>query len=156
TGEEDVRLRGFSLAQAGDIYIDGLRDPALYERDTFNNDRVEVLKGSASMLFGRGSTGGVVNQVSKQPCLMHAHEGTVSMGSGRDVRLTGDFNVKTGEDAAVRLNLMTEQADHWGAKVDKLGIAPTVRWGIGTANEFSAGLYHLQFDNVPLYNHPWV
>ncbi|RYY87244.1 MAG: TonB-dependent siderophore receptor, partial [Comamonadaceae bacterium] len=41
TGEEDVRLRGFSLGQAGDIYRDGLRDGVLYERDTFNEDRVE-------------------------------------------------------------------------------------------------------------------
>ena len=61
TGEEDVRLRGFSLGQAGDIYIDGMKDAPLIERDTFNHDRVEVLKGSASMLFGKGSTGGVVN-----------------------------------------------------------------------------------------------
>jgi len=67
TGEEDVRLRGFSLGQAGDIYVDGLRDAPLIERDTFNQDRVEVLKGSASMLFGKGSTGGVVNQVNKAP-----------------------------------------------------------------------------------------
>ncbi len=65
TGEEDVRMRGFSLQQAGDIYVDGLRDAPLIERDTFNLDRVEVLKGSASMLFGKGSTGGVVNQVNK-------------------------------------------------------------------------------------------
>lgn len=57
TGEEDVRMRGFSLQQAGDIYVDGLRDAPLVERDTFNMDRVEVLKGSASMLFGKGSTG---------------------------------------------------------------------------------------------------
>ena len=57
TGEEDVRLRGFSLGQAGDIYTDGMKDAPLYERDTFNLDRVEVLKGSASMLFGKGSTG---------------------------------------------------------------------------------------------------
>src|SRR5262249_16854188 len=55
TGEEDVRLRGFSLQQAGDLYRDGMRDAPLYERDTFNDDRVEVLKGSASMLFGKGS-----------------------------------------------------------------------------------------------------
>ena len=68
TGEEDVRLRGFSLGLAGDIYVDGMKDAPLIERDTFNNDRVEVLKGSASMLFGKGSTGGVVNQVSKSPC----------------------------------------------------------------------------------------
>ena len=68
-GEEDIRLRGFSLAASGDIYVDGVRDPAFYDRDIFNFDRVEVLRGSASMLFGRGSTGGVVNQVSKQPLL---------------------------------------------------------------------------------------
>lgn len=74
TGEEDVRLRGFSLGQAGDIYVDGMKDAPLYERDTFNNDRVEVLKGSASMLFGKGSTGGVVNQVNKAPLLLDQHE----------------------------------------------------------------------------------
>ena len=67
TGEEDVRLRGFSLGLAGDIYVDGMKDAPLIERDTFNNDRIEVLKGSASMLFGKGSTGGVVNQVNKYP-----------------------------------------------------------------------------------------
>ncbi len=54
-------------AGQGDIFIDGMRDPAFYDRDTFNWDRLEVLRGSASMLFGRGSTGGAVNQVRKQP-----------------------------------------------------------------------------------------
>ena len=38
-GEEDIRLRGFSLAQTGDIFVDGMRDPAFYDRDTFNSDR---------------------------------------------------------------------------------------------------------------------
>ena len=66
-GEEDIRLRGFSLTASGDIFVDGVRDTAFYERDVFNFDRIEVLRGSASMLFGRGSTGGVVNQVSKAP-----------------------------------------------------------------------------------------
>ncbi|WP_395139948.1 TonB-dependent receptor [Schlegelella aquatica] len=156
TGEEDVRLRGFSLFQAGDIYVDGVRDPALQERDTFNHDRVEVLKGSASMLFGRGSTGGVVNQVSKQPFLMTQHEVDLTVGSGEEYRITGDFNLKTGENAALRLNAMYHDADKWGAQVHKKGIAPTYRFGIGEKNEFSIGLYHLEFDNRPLYNHPWV
>ncbi|RZL08383.1 MAG: TonB-dependent siderophore receptor, partial [Rubrivivax sp.] len=143
TGEEDVRLRGFSLFQAGDIYVDGLRDPALQERDTFNHDRIEVLKGSASMLFGRGSTGGVVNQVSKQPFLLTQHEVEATVGSGKDYRLTGDFNIKTGESSAFRINAMVQDADKWGASVDKKGIAPTYRFGIGEKNEFSVGLYHL-------------
>ncbi len=155
TGEEDVRLRGFSLSQAGDIYIDGMRDASLYERDTFNNDRVEVLKGSASMLFGRGSTGGIVNQVSKQPFLMDQHEVEATVGTGNEVRLTGDFNLKTGEESALRVNVMVNEADNAGATVSKKGIAPTFRWGIGTADEFSVGLFHLEYDNNPTYNHPW-
>lgn len=155
TGEEDVRLRGFSLSQAGDLYIDGMRDPSLYERDTFNNDRVEVLKGSASMLFGRGSTGGVVNQVSKQPFLMTQHEVEAALGTGKEVRLTGDFNIKTGDAAALRINAMVQEADNDGATVSKKGIAPTYRWGIGTDDEFTVGLFHLEYDNNPIYNHPW-
>jgi catecholate siderophore receptor len=155
TGEEDVRLRGFSLGQAGDIYVDGLRDAPLIERDTFNLDRVEILKGSASMLFGKGSTGGVVNQVSKKPFLMDQHEVNLTVGSGKEVRLTGDFNLKTGEDAALRINAMTHDADNHGANVDKKGIAATYRFGIGQIDEFSVGLYHLETDGTPLYNHPW-
>jgi catecholate siderophore receptor len=155
TGEEDVRLRGFSLQQAGDLYTDGLRDGALYERDTFNYDRVEVLKGSASMLFGKGSTGGIVNQVNKQPFLMTQHEVDYTIGTGNLHRVTGDFNFHTGENAALRLNVMAHDADNWGAKQRKFGLAPTYRWGIGTRDEFSVSLYHLDIKGRPLYNHPW-
>ena len=155
TGEEDVRLRGFSLGMAGDIYTDGMRDGALYERDTFNNDRVEVLKGSASMLFGKGSTGGIVNQVNKQPFLMTQHEVNYTLGTGKEHRLTGDFNVKTGEESALRINAMVHESDNYGATSSKRGIAPTYRWGIGTRDEFLVGLYHLDVKGTPNYNHPW-
>ena len=155
TGEEDVRLRGFSLSQAGDIYVDGMRDPALYERDTFNHERVEVLKGSASMLFGRGSTGGIVNQVSKSPFLMTQHEADVSIATGDNIRTTGDFNFKTGDASAFRLNVMAQEADNSGATVSKRGIAPSFRWGIGEVNEFTLSAFHLEYDNNPIYNHPW-
>lgn len=156
TGEEDVRMRGFSLGQAGDIYVDGLRDAPLIERDTFNLDRVEVLKGSASMLFGKGSTGGVVNQVNKQPFLMDQNEINVMAGSGYTRRITGDFNRQTGESSAVRLNVMDHQADNWGAKVGKKGVAGTYRWGVGERDEYALGLYHLETKGRPLYNHPWL
>jgi len=156
TGEEDIRLRGFSLGQAGDIYVDGLRDVPMTERDTFNTDRVEVLKGSASMLFGKGSTGGVVNQVNKQPFLMDQNETNVTVGSGEMRRITADLNKQTSESSAFRVNAVMHEADNWGAKVDKKGIAPTYRWGIGERDEFSVGLYHLETDGRPLYSHPQV
>ncbi len=157
-GEEDIRLRGFSLATSGDIFVDGLRDPAFYERDTFNNDRIELLRGSASMLFGRGSTGGAVNQVNKQPRLMDTHEVSTTLGSHGYRRATGDFNLHTGENAALRINAMATQADNNGAgsSIDKKGVAGTYRWGIGTADEFSAGLYHLDNRNGINYGLPWI
>ncbi|EER58893.1 TonB-dependent siderophore receptor [Acidovorax delafieldii 2AN] len=155
TGEEDVRLRGFSLGQAGDIYVDGMKDAPLIERDTFNQDRIEVLKGSASMLFGKGSTGGVVNQVNKAPLLIDQHEAAYTFGTGQYHRATGDFNFVTGENAAFRLNAMVQEADNYGAKQDKRGIAPTFTWGIGTRDEFSIGLYYLESKGRPIYNHPW-
>ena len=156
TGEEDIRLRGFSLLQAGDIYIDGMRDPGIYERDTFNDDRVEVLKGSASTLFGRGSTGGVVNQVNKTPYLATANEAQLLAGTGRVWRATGDFNIQTGENSALRINAMKHQGGANGTRIDKSGIAPSYAWGIDTPHEIVASLYTLNYDNRPVYNAPWI
>ena len=155
-GEEDIRLRGFSLQATGDIFVDGLRDPAFYDRDSFNWDRLEVLRGSASMLFGRGSTGGAVNQVSKLPRLFQQNEVAVTLGSGGYARGTADLNVKTGDTAALRINAMATVADGYGTRTDKDGIAPTFRWGIGTADEFLVGLTHLNNRNGINYGLPWL
>jgi catecholate siderophore receptor len=157
-GEEDIRLRGFSLAASGDIYVDSLRDPAFYERDTFSYDRLELLRGSASMLFGRGSTGGVVNQVSKLPFLADASEVSLTGGTGGFMRFTGDFTVKTGERSGLRVNAMLNTATGGGGtdRLDKQGLAPSFRWGIGTADEFVLSGYYLHNNNGINYGLPWV
>ena len=62
---DNLTLRGFSARN--DIFTDGVRDFGQYTRDTFDLESVEVLKGPSSVLFGRGSTGGVINQVTKTP-----------------------------------------------------------------------------------------
>lgn len=155
-GEEDIRLRGFSLQAAGDIFLDGLRDPAFYERDSFNWDRLEVLRGSASVLFGRGSTGGAVNQVSKQPGLLTQHEVTATLGSDGFARGTADLNWRTGRDSAVRVNAMANRSEGSGVPVDKTGLAAAFRTGIGTRDEFSLGLYRLDNDNGIHYGLPWI
>ncbi len=151
-----IRLRGFTTR--GDIFQDGMRDIAQYNRDTFNQDRIEVLRGSASMLYGRGSTGGVINQASKQPFLATQHEVEATVGTDNYVRLTGDFNIKTADDAALRINVMKTDADSFrnGPETHRLGVAPTFSWGIGTANEFSIGAYHLDYDDVPDYGFRWL
>ncbi len=154
--EEDIRLRGFSLQASGDIFIDGMRDPAFYDRDSFNWDRLEVLRGSASMLFGRGSTGGAANQVTKQASLRERREIALTAGSGENLRLLADVNLPVSDSAAVRLNGMLNRADGWGNGVDKYGLAPSFRWGIGSDDEFTLGAYHLEHDNGIHYGLPWL
>ncbi|MGE8318537.1 MAG: TonB-dependent receptor [Comamonas sp.] len=65
-GQRDqVTIRGFSAI--ADQFVDGLRDDALYFRDLSNIEQVEVVKGPASVLYGRGSSGGLINRIAKKP-----------------------------------------------------------------------------------------
>ena len=155
-GEEDVRLRGFSLATSGDIYVDGLRDPAFYDRDVFSYDRVELLRGSASMLFGRGSTGGVVNQVQKQAFLADASQIEATVGSGHFLRVTGDFNIKTSDTSGLRINAMKTNGNSSGLQINKAGLALNYRLGIGSDDEFSISGYALHNNNDINYGIPWL
>lgn len=157
-GEEDIKVHGISLQSTGDIFIDGLRDPAFYDRDTFFLDRVELLRGSASLLFGRGSTGGAVNQVTKQARLSNENQVDVSVGSHGAVRTVGDFTLRTGETSALRLGAMANRADSNGAgsSIDKSGLAGNFRWGIDEPDEFGVTLYTLDNKNGMNYGLPWI
>lgn len=65
-GQRDqVTIRGFTAI--ADQYVDGFRDDGLYFRDLSNVERVEVVKGPAAVLYGRGSSGGLINRVTKRP-----------------------------------------------------------------------------------------
>src|ERR1700739_633099 len=57
---DTVNIRGFSAFN--DFFLDGVRDAAVYNRDSFDIQEVEVLKGPSATLFGRGSTGGATNR----------------------------------------------------------------------------------------------
>ena len=152
---DNMMLRGFYTF--GDIYQDGIRDVAQYNRDVFNLEQVDVLRGAAAMLFGRGQAGAVINQVSKQPLLVDRYTGAVTLGTESYFRSTADLNKKIGDDAAIRVNLMKTEADSTRNEVstDRTGVAPTVRWGIGTADEFSVGAFYLKTHNVPDYGIPF-
>ena len=85
---DTVNLRGFSAFN--DFFLDGVRDAAVYTRDSFDLQTLEVLKGPSATLFGRGSTGGVINQVSKAAtqtrlAVMSAETGTNDEANGLNV-----------------------------------------------------------------------
>jgi catecholate siderophore receptor len=136
-----------------------MRDPAFYERDSFNLDRLEVLRGSASMLFGRGSTGGAVNQVSKQPhAVRPQHQVDVTVGSGELPARHGRLQHRTGEDAALRINLMgTRPTTTAATSIDKHGAAAT--YGLGHRHGervHRSACTTLDNDNGIHYGLPWL
>lgn len=152
---DNIVLRGFY--SFGDLYFDGIRDVAQYNRENFNLEQVEVLRGSAAMLFGRGQAGGVINQVSKEPGLVDKGSVSATAGSFSYGRVTTDVNKVLGENAAFRVNAMKTEGNtsRDDVKTERVGIAPTLRLGIGTANEFSIGYYHLKTENTLDYGVPF-
>ena len=49
-----------------DVFIDGIRDPAVGIRENFFTEQIEILRGPASSYAGRGTAGGAINIVTKQ------------------------------------------------------------------------------------------
>ena len=61
---DQLIIRGQSTS--ADFYVNGVRDDVQYYRDLYNIQRIEVLKGPDSLVFGRGGGGGVINRVLKE------------------------------------------------------------------------------------------
>ena len=139
---DNMMLRGFYTF--GDIYLDGIRDTAQYNRELFNLEQVDVLRGSAAMLFGRGQAGGVINQVTKIAELKDENKASASLGSYDYHSATADFNKKLGDNTAIRINLMDRAEENYRKnpsngdrpRLDRQGIALSFGTGIGTNNEF--------------------
>ena len=107
---DSINIRGFSANS--NIQIDGLRDSTQTNRtDTFNLESVEVIKGPNSVFGGSGTTGGSINQVTKQPVGRDFTRLGGSLGTDNYHRLTLDTNQSldgVGTDSAFRLNLMAD------------------------------------------------
>jgi len=152
----NFNLRGFSART--DLYLDGMRDRGQYYRDLFSLDSVEVLQGPSSMLFGRGSTGGVINQVSKLPSLANFGTAALSVGTQPSVRGTLDYNQQIDGTSAFRVAAMAQDV-HSTRDVMKnqdYGIAPSVRFGIGTPTEVTLSALLTHYDDMPDYGLPPV
>jgi catecholate siderophore receptor len=132
----NINLNGFSART--DLFVDGMRDRGQYYRDIFALEQIEVLMGPSSMLFGRGSTGGVINQVLKKPSLKAASEITGSVTTNGMVRSTIDVNTPTGEHEAFRGNAMIQKGSvstRGQTDVLDFGFAPSYKFGINTPTE---------------------
>jgi len=150
-------IRGYEAST--DMMIDGVRNLGRFAHASFNTEQVEIVKGPGSAYSGRGSTGGSINMVSKQPKAENAFSGTAGVGADKYRRFTVDANWLMSPSIALRLNAM----DHEGVtpgrgmanKAERRGIAPTITFGLDGATQATLGYYHLRADDVPDFGHPF-
>lgn len=146
----DSRVDGGLIRGIGPVqFRDGMHDIFSYyasiRSDPYNFSRVEVVRGPASVLFGSGSIGGIVNMVSKTPQLEGtAGEVAVRYGSFDRIEALADFNVPVTDTFAGRLVARVRdagtQVDH--VPDDRVMIAPSLRWQPTPATDITLiGLY---------------
>ena len=120
-------IRGNS--STADFFVDGVRDDAQYLRDLYNVERVEALRGSNAMMFGRGGGGGVINRVTKTALFgaTQPRAVTFSGGSFEHKRSTLDLGDSFGPRVAVRLNGILESSASFRdlTTLDRSGLNPT-------------------------------
>ncbi len=159
---DNLTIRGFSARN--DIFLDGIRDFGSYYRDSFNYEQVEALEGPAGIEFGRGSTGGVINQESKVPEERQFVTGGVTLGTDLTRRVTIDVNrplghLGNGAPVLARLNVMGDAANVAGRDVvenKRFGVAPSLSFGRGTPTRVTLSYLHQGEDDVPDYGIPWL
>lgn len=158
---DNMMLRGFYTF--GDMYLDGIRDTAQYNREVFNLEQVDVLRGAAAMLFGRGQAGGVINQVSKTPMLYGINKIGVGVGTDGFFETKADLNQRIGETTAIRLNLMNRDEDSPRSnpvsgttpEIHRQGFAPSIAFGLGTDHEVTLSHLWLQTNDRADYGVPF-
>lgn len=125
-------IRGFSAI--GDNFLDGVRDDALYYRDLSNIDRIEIIKGPAAVLYGRGSSGGIINRVSKLPTKRALREVGVQVDSEGQRRATLDLGGALGDgEHLFRLTGAVEDSETFrdASFLKRTALAPSVDLKLG-------------------------
>jgi len=133
-------IRGFNGQSTSD-YLNGLRQQnnsyAFFRSEPYSLDRIDVVKGPSSTLFGQGDAGGIINRVSKKPEANHVNE--VQLTAGSHDRRQGQFDLGGALDDEQHLlyrvvgsardaNTQVDYDDGHELKDDRLYIAPSFTW----------------------------
>lgn len=131
----DTRVDGFVVRGIDALqFRDGMRDIFSYyasiTSDPYNFSRVEIVRGPASVLFGQGSIGGLVNLVSKTPEFQTGGEISATYGSYDRREVMGDVNLALSDRFALRAVGRARDADTYVSHVpdDRVMFAPSLRW----------------------------
>ncbi|WP_175870233.1 TonB-dependent receptor [Burkholderia sp. BCC0397] len=149
-------IRGFESRNS--IFVDGMRDSGLQNRETFAVEQISVIKGPDSVYAGRGSVGGSIDIVTKTPQNDNFINSSIGFGTDGYKRATVDANHKINDTTAVRLNVMGHDANQAGRNDvynKRWGVAPSIVFGLNTPTTVTVSYYHMNSYDMPDFSVPF-
>ncbi|BCA56617.1 Ferrichrome-iron receptor [Nitrospira sp. KM1] len=154
-------IRGFQ-ANTNNFFRNGLWDGVAQQvgPDTYNIQRLEVLKGPASVLYGQGDPGGIINIVTRKPLPDPRYSGNVTLGNFNfyrsEIDATGPLNA--GKTFLYRLSVAGQKANSFIDFVnrDMMAIAPSVTWLMSARTTLTVEADYLRrwYNNIPSFAVP--
>lgn len=143
-GIDWLLLRGFDATAGNAMYRDGMLLPAYSLTEPYGLERVEVLRGPSSVMFGLGDAGGIINRVSKMPGTTTTREIEVQYGSFQRKQLAVDLGGALSDTLSYRLvgvELDSDSQQRYPngapAEVKRSYLAPSLRWQPSAATSFT-------------------
>ncbi|MEG0858638.1 MAG: TonB-dependent siderophore receptor [Pseudomonas sp.] len=157
-GQLDLtRIRGVDA----DYYLDGLRvisnvSTWSAQIDPYALERIDVLRGPAAAVYGQGTGGGVINQVSRRPQPGASHEVSLQYGSWARKQLAFDSTGPLNESATLLYRLtglgLYSHGQVEDVRHERLMLAPAITWQPDEANRWTLLAQHQDEPQIPDYN----
>ncbi len=154
---DNIYIRGFKANN--DTYTDGVRSPGTGVAETFNTEQVEVVKGPAGTVGGRGTTGGAIDVISKSTQDIDFTRTTTTVSDASTVRQTIDTNKVINDRLQLRFNGMLQDGNVAGrdhATDDRKGAALALRYLATDALTFEGNLSYTKIEQTPDWGVPYV
>lgn len=154
---DNIYIRGFKANN--DVYTDGVRSPGTGVAETFNTEQVEVTKGPAGTVGGRGTTGGALDIISKSPQDIDFTRIVTTVTDASTVRQTIDTNKVINDRVQLRFNGLLQDGAVAGRDVvtdDREGAAMAVRFKATEALILEGNLSYTKIEQTPDWGVPFV
>jgi catecholate siderophore receptor len=149
-------IRGFDARN--DIFVDGIRDPAVSVRENFFTEQVEILRGPASSYAGRGTAGGGINIVTKQAGDRNFYNAKSEFGTDATRRITFDVNQVISPTLSIRAGGLAQGARVAGRDFTtdyRYGGFAAVKWTPTDNFKVLANYIHTDLSGTPDFGVPW-
>ncbi|UFZ03352.1 TonB-dependent siderophore receptor [Bradyrhizobium ontarionense] len=149
-------IRGFDARN--DIFIDGIRDPAVSVRENFFTEQVEILRGPASAYAGRGTAGGAINIITKQAGDRNFYNAESTLGTDQTKRVTLDVNQTISPTFSVRTGGLFQDANVAGrdhVTDDRWGGFVSTKWTPTDSLKVTTNYVHTDLSGYPDFGVPF-